>query len=63
MVSRVEGSAGDRGWTPPLSYKQYLKLVVAPLSYKQYLKQVVALLWLPLMSGCISGRFDNSYWF
>ena len=24
----VEGGAGDRGWTPPLSYKQYLKLLL-----------------------------------
>ena len=24
----VEGSAGDRGWTPPLSFKQYLKLLL-----------------------------------
>ena len=25
---KVEGSAGDRGWTPPLSFKQYLKLLL-----------------------------------
>ena len=25
---KVEGGAGDRGWTPPLSYKQYLKLLL-----------------------------------
>ena len=24
----VEGDAGDRGWTPPLSFKQYLKLLL-----------------------------------
>ena len=24
----VEGGAGDRGWTPPLSYEQYLKLLL-----------------------------------
>ena len=25
---KVEGGAGDRGWTPPLSFKQYLKLLL-----------------------------------
>ena len=25
---KVEGGAGDRGWTPPLSYKQYLKVLL-----------------------------------
>ena len=24
----VEGGAGDKGWTPPLSYRQYLKLLL-----------------------------------
>ena len=113
---KVEGGTGDRGWTPPLSYRQYLKLLLRWEFWgDEVVLYAISCMWSMKITafntktmqeyrirhnhmmdkvdvvitynadnhfnvageysllqvvtcsgclcGCISGHFDNSYWF